>query len=212
MKLYDYPKAPNPRRVNIFLTEKGIEIERIQVDLIKQEQLKPEYYAKNPACDVPMLELDDGTCISQIPAIYRYFEEIEPNPPLLGSTPREKALCAMWEHLVFMNGLLAIAEVFRNTTPGFTGRAVPGPHSYEQSPEMAERGLSRVRNFFSDFDQQLSNNEYVAGDFYSVADITTLVTCDFAKWIKQDIPAECTNLSTWYKRLSERAAIQANPG
>lgn len=211
MKLYDYPKAPNPRRVNIFLAEKGIEIERIPVDLMQAEQLKPEYRAKNPACDVPMLELGDGTCISQIPAIYRYFEEVEPAPAMLGNNPTEKALCAMWEHLAFMNGLLAIAEVFRNTTPGFAGRANVGPHNYEQSPELAERGLQRVENFFKDFDLQLAKNQFVAGDFYSVADITTLVTCDFAKWIKRDIPNECSHLRAWYDRIAQRAAVQANP-
>ncbi|MEH6639144.1 MAG: glutathione S-transferase [Porticoccaceae bacterium] len=210
MKLYDYPKAPNPRRVNIFLAEKDIEIERVAVDLMQAEQLKPEYRAKNPACDVPMLELDDGTCISQIRAICRYFEEIEPSPPLLGSTPTEKAQCEMWEHLASMNGLLAIAEVFRNTAPGFAGRAGVGPHSYEQSPELAERGLHRVSNFFTDFDQRLSENDYVAGDFYSMADITTLVTCDFARWIKQEIPAECSNLRSWYDRISQRPSVQAN--
>ena len=211
MKLYDYPKAPNPRRVNIFLAEKGIELERVPVDLMQAEQLKPEYMAKNPACDVPMLELDDGTCISQIPAIYRYFEETDPAPALLGNDPKEKALCAMWEHLAFMNGFLAVAEVFRNTAAGFAGRASVGPHGYAQSPELAERGMLRVKNFFRDFDQQLADNQFVAGDFYSVADITTLVTCDFARWIKQDIPEECTHLRAWYQRISERPAVQANP-
>ncbi|MEZ0150664.1 MAG: glutathione S-transferase N-terminal domain-containing protein, partial [Candidatus Reddybacter sp.] len=90
MKLYDFPKAPNPRRVNIYLAEKGIEIDRVPVDLFKGEQLSPEYRAKNPACDIPMLELDNGTCISQIRGICRYFEESNPSPSLSGSTPEEK--------------------------------------------------------------------------------------------------------------------------
>lgn len=210
MKLYDYPQAPNPRRVNIFLAEKGISVERVPVDLMKGEQLRPEYRAKNPACDIPMLELDDGTCISQIRAICRYFEEIHPKPAMLGSTPTEKALCEMWEHLAFMNGLLAVAEVFRNTAKGFANRAVVGPHSYPQSAELAERGRARVRNFFADFETQVTGRQYVAGDFYSMADITTLVTCDFARWIKAEIPAECVNLKAWYERVSARPAVQAN--
>lgn len=210
MKLYDYPQAPNPRRVNIFLAEKGISVARVPIDLMKGEQLTPEYRAKNPACDIPMLELDDGTCISQIRAICRYFEDIHPATPLLGSTSAQKALCEMWEHLAFMNGLLAVAEVFRNTAKGFANRAVVGPHGYPQSAELAERGRARVANFFTDFDQQLKGREYIAGDFYSMADITTLVTCDFAKWIKAGIPAECTRLQAWYERIAARPAVQAN--
>lgn len=211
MKLYDYPQAPNPRRINIFLAEKGIEVERVPVDLTKGEQLEPAYRAKNPACDVPMLELDDGTCISQIRAICRYFEETHPQTPMLGRTPTEKALCEMWEHLAFMNGLLAVAEVFRNTAKGFSNRALVGPHAYPQSAELAERGRARVQHFFEDFDQRLAGRPYVAGDFYSMADITTLVTCDFAKWIKAEAPAGCTNLRAWYERIAARPAVQATP-
>lgn len=211
MKLYDFPKAPNPRRVNIFLAEKGIEVERALVDLSKGEQLAPAYRAKNPACDVPMLELDDGTCISQIRGICRYFEEVHPQTPLLGATPEEKASVEMWEHLAFMNGLLAVAEVFRNTASGFVGRAVVGPHDYPQIAAVAERGRARVQHFFTDFDARLAHTPYVAGDNYSLADITTLVTCDFAKWIKTGIPDSCTHLKAWYAKVSQRPAVLANP-
>ncbi len=212
MKLYDFPSAPNPRRVNIFLAEKGIEVERVTVDLMKQEQLQPEYLAKNPACDVPMLELDDGTCISQIRGITHYFEAAYPEtPPLLGRSPAEKGLVEMWEHLAFMDGLLAVAEVFRNTARGFVDRAVVGQHNYPQSSELAERGALRLANFFKDFDRRLADNQYVAGDAFSLADITTLVSCDFAKWIKTGIPEDCSHLRAWYAKISERPAIVANP-
>lgn len=211
MKLYDFPKAPNPRRVNIFLSEKGIDVERVPVDLPNGEHLSPEYRAKNPACDIPMLELDNGTCISQIRGIYRYFEETNPNPPMLGSTPEEKAVVEMWEHLAFMNGLLAVAEVFRNTAKGFANRAVVGPHNYKQSSELAERGAQRLQDFYTDFDQRLATNAYIAGDFYSIADITAFVACDFAKWIKEDIPTSCTNLQAWYDKVAQRPAVLANP-
>ncbi|MBL4783283.1 MAG: glutathione S-transferase [Porticoccaceae bacterium] len=211
MKLYDFPKAPNPRRVNIYLAEKGIDIERVSVDLFKGEQLSPEYRAKNPACDIPMLELDDGTCISQIRGICRYFEESSPSPSLSGGSAQEKAAVEMWDHLAFMNGLLAVAEVFRNSAEGFADRAVVGPHNYEQLPGLAERGAKRLQNFYTDFDQRLADNEYVAGNFYSLADITTLVTCDFAKWVKEDIPANCSHLQAWYDKVSQRPAVLANP-
>lgn len=211
MKLYDFPKAPNPRRVNIFITEKGIGIERVMIDLATGEQLKPEYRSKNPACDVPMLELDDGTCISQIRGITHCLEAIYPDVPLLGQTPAEKGLVEMWEHLAFMDGLLAVAEVFRNTAKGFVGRAVVGPNNYPQSAELAERGQLRIGNFYKAFNERLSANEYVAGEAYSLADITTLVVCDFAKWIKSSIPEDCTYLQAWYNKVSERPAVKANP-
>ena len=212
MKLYDYPQAPNPRRVNIFLAEKGISVERVAIDLMKGEQLEEDYRRKNPACDIPLLELDDGTCISQIRGITRYFEAANPDtPPMLGHTPAEMGLVEMWEHMAFMNGLLAVAEVFRNTAKGFVDRAVVGPHNYPQSPELAERGALRLTDFFSDFDQQLAKNEYIAGDNYSMADITTFVTCDFAKWIKAEIPDECTRLRAWYDKVAQRPAVKDNP-
>ena len=106
---------------------------------------------------------------------------------------------------------LAVAEVFRNTGKGFVDRAVVGPHNYSQSKELAERGAARVANFFEDFNQQLASNEYVAGDNYSMADITTLVTCDFAKWIKTEIPKECVHLRRLYEKVSARPAVVANP-
>ncbi|MBV1883914.1 MAG: glutathione S-transferase [Pseudomonadales bacterium] len=211
MKLYDYPKAPNPRRVNIFVAEKGIEIERVMVDLGTGEQLKPEYREKNPACDVPMLALDDGTYISQIRGIVHCLEALYPDVPLLGKTPSEKGLIEMWEHLAFMDGLLAVAEVFRNTSKGFVDRAVVGPYGYPQSPELAERGRLRIANFYTAFDSRLADNEYVAGDAYSMADITAFVVCDFAKWIKSSIPEDCANLLAWYDKISQRPAVLANP-
>jgi glutathione S-transferase len=211
MKLYDFPPAPNPRRVNIFIAEKGIELERVMVDFPAGEHRSDAYQLKNPACDVPMLETDEGVCISQIRGITRYLEEVFPKTPLLGRNATEKGLVEMWEHLAFMNGILAVADVLRNTGKGFVGRALVGPHDYAQSSELAERGTARVANFFEDFNRQLANNEYVAGDSYSMADITTLVTCDFAKWIKKEIPEQCTHLRSWYERVSARPAVQANP-
>ncbi|MBL4584966.1 MAG: glutathione S-transferase [Pseudomonadales bacterium] len=211
MKLYDFPPAPNPRRVNIFIAEKNIEIERVLIDFSAGEHRTDEYKAKNPACDVPMLETADGVYISQIRGITRYLEEQFPATPLLGRNAAEKGVVEMWEHLAFINGMLAVAEVFRNTGKGFVGRAVVGPHNYEQSSELASRGAARILNFFQDFNQQLASNEYIAGDHYSMADITTLVTCDFAKWVKADIPEDCAHLRRWYETVSARPAVLSNP-
>lgn len=211
MKLYDFPPAPNPRRVNIFVSEKGIDIERVPVDFGAGEHMSAEYRAKNPACDVPMLETDDGFCISQIRGVTRYLEEVFPETPLLGRTPAEKGLVEMWEHLAFMNGVLAVAEVLRNTSESMVDRAWVGPHNYPQSTQLAERGLMRIDNFFRDFDEQLSKNDYVAGDAYSMADITAFVTCDFAGWVKKKMPEDCVHLRTWYDKVAARPAVQANP-
>ena len=211
MKLYDFPKAPNPRRVNIFIAEKGIEIERVMVDFMAGEHRGEEYRAKNPACDVPMLETPEGVCISQIRGITRYLEEVYPDKPLLGRNATEKGLVEMWEHLAFINGIVAVAEVLRNTSKSFVDRPVVGPHSYPQSAELADRGRKRIMDFFNDFNQRLANNQYIAGDEFSMADITTLVTCDFAKWVKADIPDHYNHLLTWYAKVSERPAVIANP-
>jgi glutathione S-transferase len=134
MKLYDYTMAPNPRRVRIFIAEKGLDIENIAVDLGAKAQMEDAYRAKNPELLVPALELDDGTIIGESMAICRYLEEVHPEPPLLGRTAIEKATVEMWQRRMEMNGLAAVAEAFRNTVPGFAGRAIAGPHDYDQIP------------------------------------------------------------------------------
>ena len=101
--------------------------------------------------------------------------------------------------------------MFRNTAKGFVDRAVVGPHNYKQLPDLAERGQARLQDFYQDFNRRLAENDYVAGDFYSLADITTLVVCDFAKWIKEKIPSDCTHLQAWYDKVSQRPAVLANP-
>jgi len=209
MKLYDCSMAPNPRRVNMFIIEKGLEIPCVQVDLMKGEQFSDEYRAINPLCDVPALVLDDGTSISQVTGICHYLEDENPEPPLYGRNSREHALVEMWDHIVRGNGLDAVGEAFRNKTPGFKGRACVGPHNYAQIPELAERGIARIRNFFADMDMRLADNAFVAGDFFSIADITAFVVCDFAGWAKEPIPAEREHLNRWYSQISTRESARA---
>jgi glutathione S-transferase len=209
MKFYDCTTAPSPRRVRIFMAEKGIEIETIQIDLANGEQFSEAFKAINPLCEVPLLVLDDGTSISQISAICRYLEEIYPDNPLLGRTPVERAVVESSNQQLQMNGFAAGAEAFRNATPGFKNRAMPGPHNYSQIPELAERGQQRLDNLFSDLEAHLANSEFIVGDYYSIADISALCVIDFAKWVKKRIPEEYSNLQRWYDQVSSRPSAKA---
>ncbi len=209
MKLYDFTPAPNPRRVRIFLAEKGIETENIQVNLAEKEQLSEAHKARNPTLEVPVLELDDGTFIHQVNAICRYLEETHPENPLFGRDPLERSKVEAWNHQIFLSGMMGIAEAYRNTTGLFVDRALPGPHDYPQSPELAERGFMRISHFFEDMNTHFADNEYVVGDYFSIADITAFVSVDFAKWVKQFPADEHTNLKAWYDRIAERPSSKA---
>ena len=209
MKFYDCTTAPSPRRVRIFMAEKGIEIETIQIDLANGEQFSEAFKAINPLCEVPLLVLDDGTSISQISAICRYLEEIYPDNPLLGRTPVERAVVESSNQQLQMNGFAAGAEAFRNATPGFKNRAMPGPHNYSQIPELAERGQQRLDNLFSDLEAHLANSEFIVGDYYSIADISALCVIDFAKWVKKRIPEDYSNLQRWYDQVRSRPSAKA---
>src|SRR5689334_13075244 len=144
MKFYDCTTAPSPRRVRIFLAEKGVALETIQVDLRNGEQFTPAFRAINPDCTVPALVLDDGTVIPDAVAICRYIEELHPEPALIGTTPKERAVINALNRQVERDGLLAAMDAFRNVAKGLKGRALPGPHDYEQIPELAERGRKRI--------------------------------------------------------------------
>ena len=209
MKFYDCTTAPSPRRVRIFLAEKGISVPTVQVDLRNNEQLTPAFRKINPDATVPSLELDDGTRINDAVGICVYFEAIHPQPPLMGETAEEKALVASWQREAERNGFYAVMEVFRNSAPGLKGRALPGPHDYEQIPALAERGRARVERFFETMEAELAGRAFVCGPDFSIADITTLVTLDFAKWIKLTIPEQSVNLRRWYDAVSARPSAKA---
>ena len=209
MKFYDCTTAPSPRRVRIFLAEKGIELETVQVDLGSGDQFSAEFRKMNPECVVPVLELDNGHCISEVVAICHYLEELYPEPTLFGSTPEERAAVLMWNAKVEQLGLWAVADAFRNSVKALTNNALPGPDNYLQIPELAERGRLRVGQFFKRLDGRLADNEYVAGDRYSVADISALATVDFAAWIKITVPESTVNLARWYEQVSKRPSAAA---
>ena len=209
MRFYDCKTAPSPRRVRVFMAEKGVELETIQVDLGSGEQFSQAFRNINPDCVVPVLQLDDGTILSEVVAICDFLESRFPEPPLMGSTPIERAQVLMWNAKVEQLGLWAMAEAFRNSTKGLSNNAVPGPDPYPQIPELAERGRQRVERFFARLDAELADRDFVAGDFYSMADISALVVVDFAAWIRITLPDEATNLRRWYEAVSSRPSAAA---
>jgi glutathione S-transferase len=209
MKLYDYAPAPNPRRVRMFLSEKGIAVPTVQVDLRANAQFAPEFRAVNPDCTVPVLELDDGTRLADVMAICVYFEVLQPEPALMGRGPLGSATVAAWQRQVERDGFFAVAEALRNSSPAFKGRALPGAEDYEQIPALVERGRARVGKFFQMLDTRLAAHEFVAGEQFSIADITAVVAVDFARWIRLTVPEDLSHLRRWHAEISARPSAKA---
>ena len=204
---YDCTPAPSPRRARIVLAEKGITHEVRIVDLSKQEQLTPEFRAINPACTVPALVLDDGGVLTDNAGIAAWAEAVQPHPPLLGTTPFEKAQVASWNSRIEGECFMAIAEVLRNTAKGMVGRALPGPHDYDQIPELAARGRARLPHFLDRFEHHMQGREWAAIDRFSLADITAGVALDFAGWVKVDVNEGRPAITAWRARLAQRPAF-----
>lgn len=209
MKIYDWHIAPNPRRLHIYLAEKGIKVPLEEVGG-EDFRLKPSYIAKYPHAMVPMLELDDGTLIGEVMAIARYFEELHPDPPLMGIDAKDKAIVDMWERRANEEGMLAASELFRNTHEAFAMRGLPGAaEPIPCIPQLVDRARARMARFYKKFDEQLGRHEFVAGPRYTVADITTLCAVDFGTWSAYDIPADCKNIQRWHKVVSARPSAKA---
>ena len=205
LKLYHSPSSPNSRRVRIFLAEKGLTVPLVPIDLGKGEQHSEAYRAINPRRVVPTLVLEDGTAIGEVPAIWRYFEETFSTPQLLGSTPKDIALVTMWERRAELEGFAAVMEGVRNAAARLKGRAIAGSHDYDQIPALVERGKLRMKNFYSDLDARLAEVSFVAGDKFSAADITALVTVDFAaSGMNFPVPDEHVAVARWYAAVSSR--------
>ena len=202
MKLYDSALAPNPRRVKIFLAEKGIEVPTVQVDIGKAENRRPEYLAKNPMGTVPILELDDGTYLAESVAICRYFEELQPEPALLGTDARDRAFVEMWNRRMEFEVALPVMQTFRNTHEFFKGR-IP------QVPEYGEVCRAWAAKRFEWLDEELASREFVAGDRYTIADITAYVGIDFGRVTDIRIQPEQKNLQRWYGAVSARPSAKA---
>ena len=193
------------------MAEKGIEgVEIIQIDLgDNRENVGEEYRSINPSCTVPALVLEDGTLISESVAICRYFEEIQPNPPLMGRDAKEKAVVEMWQRQVELQGYTPAGEAFRNYNKRFAGRALAGNDSYEQIPELVTRSRTRVERFFNLLNDHMESREFIASDVFSIADITAYVMVDFAGWSKMGITESQTHLQRWYESIKARPSSSA---
>ena len=209
MRLFDFERAPNPRRVRIFLAEKGLEIPRVAVDLYQMEQLSEAFLAINPAGTVPVLETDDGSYLTESVAICHYLEALQPEPRLMGQGALEQAQVLMWNGICEQDGLPAVAETLRNLSPGFRDHVFPGPVPYAQMPELIERGQARMQQFFDRVDSRLDAQAWLAGPGFSLADITLLVTVDFARWVRCDATRNRPALARWYREASSRPSSAA---
>jgi len=205
--LYDCSTAPSPRRTRILLAEKGIAHETVQVDLRHGEQLGDAFRRINPRCTVPVLRTEEGLLLTDNAGIAAYVEARYPEPPLLGVTPAEKAEIASWHWRVEFEGLMAIAEALRNGSPAMANRALPGPVDYAQIPELAQRGLARVQQFFVTLNERLADRDFVATDRLSIADIAALVAVDFARVVKVKAGEQHPHLLRWRAALAQRPAM-----
>jgi len=203
MKLYDSKFAPNPRRTRIFLAEKGISVPMEQVDIGAKQHKTAEYAAVNPLQRMPALVLDDGTIITESIAICRYFEALQPEPPLFGVGAREIALVEMWNRRCELNLFFPVAHVFRHTHPAMKELEIP------QVPDWAEANRPKIAEFLEILDAQLKGNEFIAGSRYTVADITALCAVDFAKPARVTVSDELANLRRWREAVSARPSAKA---
>jgi glutathione S-transferase len=210
VKLYDMKMAPNPRRVRMFLAEKGLDVPMEQVDIQAGDNLKPEYLAINPRGVVPTLLLDDGTVLDESIAICRYFEELHPEPNLFGNTPLERAQVESWQRRMEFEGMFNIAAAFRNAMPAYANRGSPGAGPpTPQIPAMAERGLMMTRHWMNSLEERLSASAFIAGDRFTVADITAFICVDFAKWVGVRTDDSHPALKAWYQGVRSRPSAAA---
>jgi glutathione S-transferase len=206
--LYDCATAPSPRRARILLAEKGVAHETVQVDLRSGEQLGEAYRRLNPQCTVPALVTEEGAVLTDNAAIAAYVEARYPEPSLLGRTPLEKAEIAGWQWRVEFEGLMAVAEALRNSSPALVNRALPGPADHAQIPALAERGVTRARQFFAMLDTHLAGRDFIAAGQFSIADITAVVVVDFARAIKLRPVDELTELRRWREAMEARGTMR----
>ena len=204
MKLHDCQMAPNPRRVRIFLSEKGVEVEKIEYDIIAGENIKDEYLKINPWGTLPALELDDGTVIREAPCIFRYLESMYPEPNLLGVNPKETAEIETWERFSELQGMAAIYDFFRNQTEALNGRGLPGPLQLDLIPALVDRGKKRAAWFYEQIDERLGESEFLGSDRYTAADITAQCVIDTYNAMAVPTPVQCSNVQSWHKAVGAR--------
>ena len=202
MIFYDGGGAPNARRVRIYLSEKGLDIPMKTIDIMKGEHKTDEYKKISPLSQVPALELDDGTFITESIAICRYFEALNPDPNLMGADPNEIAIIEMWQRRLELLLMMPIASVFRHGHPAMA-------HLENQVIEWSEANKPRILGFYNWLDKQLKGKDFICLDRYTLADVTALTCFEFAKWPKINIPEDCLNLKKYYQMLSDRPSAKA---
>ena len=210
MKLYDFKLAPNPRRVRMFLAEKGIDVPMEQINTREGEQFSDSFKAINPRCTVPAMVLDDGTLLTESVAICRYFEETHPEPPLFGGTPTEKALVENWNRRAEIEGMQSVGDALRNSLPMFADRGLPGaPDGVPQIPALVERGKAMLLRWLGILDDRLADNTFLAGENFSVADITAFIGLETAKRVEFEVPAEFAHVHRWLADVAGRPSAAA---
>lgn len=203
MKLYDGGRAPNPRRVRVFLAEKGIEIDLVPIDMGQMGHRSAEVSALNPLQRLPVLLLDDGTALSESVAICRYIEELHPDPPLMGVDARDRAIVEMWNRRVEMHFLASVAAAFRHTHPAMKEWEVP------QLPDWGEANRPKAIAFLEMLDKELADREFIAGDRFTIADITAMIGMDFMKPARIERPEHFSHVMRWYQAVKARPSAEA---
>lgn len=212
MKLYNYKGAPNPLRLDLYIAEKGIEIETQQVDLMKGEQFEESFKAINPLTTVPALVVDEGEVFTEVIAMYSYLESKYPDIPLMGTNEIERAKVLTWDHRCYAQGLGPIADALRNSKSAFKGRALAGPDPVEQVPELVERGRLRIGYFYNELEghlkaQKEKGYDYMVGNTFTVADIAAFVFTNFSQWVSIPVPDDCPTVKAWQQQIAQRPAI-----
>ena len=209
MKLYDFAPAANAQRVRVFLAEKGLTVPTVELNLREGQQFKEPFASLNPFNCVPVLELDDGTVISESVSVCRYLEELHPEPSLFGRDAVERATIDMWNRRIEIDGFMPILHAVRNQLPNFKGRVIPGTRSeLPQLPAMVERGKDMLKVLLGRIDSQLAKSEFIAGPAISIGDVTGFFTMNMAKHLEIDIEGPYPNVFRWHQALSQRPSTQ----
>ena len=203
MKLFDGGRAPNPRRVRVFLAEKGVTVPLVPVDMGAMGHKQEPVSSRNPLQRLPVLELDDGSILTESVAICRYFEELQPEPALFGQGALGKAQVEMWQRRMEFNLLSCVAQAFRHIHPAMKEWEIP------QIPEWGEANKTKAVEFLKLLDTELANREFAASDAYSIADITGMIAIDFMKPARIKVPDECANVLRWYSAVTSRPSASA---
>ena len=202
MKIYDFVGAPNPKKLRVYLAEKGITIPCEQVNLVSGENRQPPFLQKNPLGGLPVLELDDGGHLSESLAIMEYFEELHPTPPMIGTTPLERARVREMERIVEFGVMSRVATVFQNTHPFMANRL-------KQSPDAAENARNQLGTILKTVDARIGEKAFAAGERPSIADCTLYAAFEFADFAQVPIDPACTNLARWYGDFKKRPSASA---